>query len=88
MTVRRVAIGTFCATATVAVNPPSPATDIAMAGVDYAQTVGPEGNASAMPSSSNSGCNTGEFKVFTTRLSVATGSASTADDVAFWIAIP
>lgn len=84
---RRDAAGVYCITAAA---PMDPATDLAMAGVEYSQTFNPsEGNSSAMPSSSSSGCETAEFKVVTQRLSTTTiGAATNSNQVSFWFAIP
>lgn len=88
--VRRSTTGTYCITpAANASDAIDPATDLIMAGVEYAQTTPPEGNASAMSTGDySSGCNPAtEFKVVTQR-STATTTASNANNVSFWVAIP
>ena len=86
--VRREGTGIYCVTAADPLDPIDPATDIIMAGVDFSQTVNPEGNASAMASSSSSPCLATEFKVITQRIAPATASATVANNVSFWVAIP
>jgi hypothetical protein len=83
--VERVSPGSYCITVTGA----NPSTDLAMAGVDYRYSSGPEGLGVAMSDETNTSCNTG-FGVLTRRNSVAGGAllSSTADDVAFWFAVP
>jgi hypothetical protein len=85
--VRRPTSGVYCVTASDASDPIDATLDVAMAGVTHSQTVNPEGTASAMSSSSSSGCNADEFKVVTQRLVTAT-STTLANNVSFWIAIP
>ncbi|MFP5364127.1 MAG: hypothetical protein ACLGI5_15520 [Thermoleophilia bacterium] len=86
--VRRVSAGVYCVTAIDPVDPIDPATALAMAGVDFQQTTSPEGNATAMSSSSPSGCEATEFKVVTQRISTETSSAANSNNVSFWVAIP
>lgn len=86
--VRRASAGVYCITAVDATDPIDPTTALAMAGVDFQQTTSPEGNATAMSSSSASGCAATEFKVVTQRISTETASASNANNVSFWVAIP
>ncbi len=88
--VRRPATGEYCITAVHPTEPFDPATDVVMAGVEYQQTVPPQGNASAMGSGTyTSGqCNPAtEFRVVTQRTTVST-TASPANNVSFWVAIP
>ncbi len=88
--VRRPATGEYCITAVNPLQPFDPASDIVMAGVEYQQTVAPQGNASAMGSGTyTSGeCDPAtEFRVITQRSTVTT-TASPANNVSFWVAIP
>ena len=85
---RRVAVGVYCiTTAVVTPDPFDPATDVMMVGVEHQQTVAPQGNASAMWSTSASQCSAGEFKVITQR-TTETATASNVSNVSFWVAIP
>ena len=86
--VRRAATGVYCITAVDAAHPIDAATDLAIAGVDFQQTTSPEGNATAMSSSSSGGCEATEFKVVTQRIATATATAASANNVSFWVAIP
>ncbi len=89
--VRRSAKGIYCITpAANPSDPIDPATDLIMAGVEFAQTTPPEGNASAMSTGdyTSGGCDpTTEFKVVTER-STATTTAARDNNVSFWVAIP
>ncbi|MDP8967974.1 MAG: hypothetical protein M3N04_05185, partial [Actinomycetota bacterium] len=85
--VRRVGTGIYCITAASPINP---ATDLLMAGVEYKQTVAPQGNASALPAGTytTGGCDPAtEFKLVTQR-STDTTTASPASNISFWFAIP
>jgi hypothetical protein len=61
-----------------------------MAGVDYRYSSGPEGLGVAMSDETNTSCAGAGFGVLTRRNSVASGvlMSSTANDVAFWFAVP
>ena len=87
--VRRTGTGVYCVLpAAVPLDPISTTTALAMAGVDYGQTTAPEGNATAMASSTSSQCDSAtEFKVVTQRINPATAGSATSSDVSFWIAI-
>ena len=89
--VRRPSTGVYCITAAANPgNPFNPATDLLMAGVEYQQTVAPQGNASALATGTyTSGeCNEAtEFRVITQRSTVST-TATNVNNVSFWVAIP
>jgi hypothetical protein len=85
---RRPQQGFYCVTVGAGINR---LTDGHMAGVEWGETPGVPGNASAMPFAldefGGSVCPGGEFTVATERLATAT-TTTNANDVAFWFAIP
>jgi hypothetical protein len=70
----------------------NPATSGFMAGVEWQQTAGAPGNASAMPSidpppTAGQVC-PGEFAVATERINTSTNTPNLVNDVAIWFAVP
>jgi hypothetical protein len=70
----------------------NPATSGFMAGVEWFETDGPAGNASAMPSLDPPPVGAqvcpGEFAVATERINPVTSTASLANNVSIWFAVP
>lgn len=90
--VRRPDTGVYCITAVSPSGEPpfDPASDLLIAGVEYQQTVAPQGNASALATGTytSGSCNPAtEFRVITQRSTTST-PASNANNVSFWVAIP